>query len=642
MKKIAAALLGLFALVGSAVAQPGPGPAPNPWVVNGAQVYLSGQQCVVMPRTVTGGCKGNNTLNAAGLYVNGSAVLTVATGASITVNVSTITGGTSGRVLYDNAGTVGEYTAAQLTAQINAATSSLSGALPAFPGTTTTYFRGDGTYQTTNCAALTNAGVFCSGTSAASLTGTLNAAQMPALTGDATSSVGTVATTVAKINGATLGTTTATAGNILVGSGTQWASVAVSGDAALSSAGALTVSKIGGVSISLGGSFTTTGAASLPAIAQGDLWYGSAAGTISALAKSATASRYLSNSGTSNNPAWAQVDLTNGVTGQIPLANGGTNANLTASNGGIIYSTASAFAVLAGTVTANQCLLSGSNAAPSWGSCAGGAAVSSVTAADSTLTISPTTGAVLAGINLATANTWTGNITISAANLTMSGNISAAAWTTNGVKQKWTVGTVTDTTSSGTVATAYTSVEGGDTVAASSSTTYTNYYSRYVKDPVAGSNVTMTNKWAVGGDSARFGTSNQLTISTAGALTVPGTTNHTGAFQINGNTMTFPAAAATIPRVVASGAKALATGAISSGACTTAQTDTATGTLTTDAVIATFSADPTGTTGYAPSTSGMLSILAYPTADTVNYKVCNNTGASITPGAVTVNWRVVR
>jgi hypothetical protein len=56
--------------------------------------------------------------------------------------------------------------------------------------------------------------------------------------------------TVAKINSAALGTTTATAGNLLVGSGTAWASVPVSGDATLSSAGALAVTKTGGVAFS--------------------------------------------------------------------------------------------------------------------------------------------------------------------------------------------------------------------------------------------------------------------------------------------------------------------------------------------------------------------------------------------------------
>ena len=57
---------------------------------------------------------------------------------------------------------------------------------------------------------------------------------------------------------------------------------------------------------------------------------------------------------------------------QATLAQGGTAASLTASNGGVVYSGASAFAVLAGTATASQCLLSGSNAAPTWGACPGG------------------------------------------------------------------------------------------------------------------------------------------------------------------------------------------------------------------------------------------------------------------------------
>jgi hypothetical protein len=50
----------------------------------------------------------------------------------------------------------------------------------------------------------------------------------------------------------------------------------------------------------------------------------------------------------------------------VSLAYGGTNADLTASNGGIFYSTATATAILSGTSTANQLLLSGSNAAPTW------------------------------------------------------------------------------------------------------------------------------------------------------------------------------------------------------------------------------------------------------------------------------------
>ena len=65
------------------------------------------------------------------------------------------------------------------------------------------------------------------------------------------------------------------------------------------------------------------GALALPAVAQGDLWYGAAAGTISALAKNTTATTYLSNTGSSNNPAWSQINLANGVTGTL------SNSNLT-------------------------------------------------------------------------------------------------------------------------------------------------------------------------------------------------------------------------------------------------------------------------------------------------------------------------
>lgn len=63
------------------------------------------------------------------------------------------------------------------------------------------------------------------------------------------------------------------------------------------------------------------GGTGLSTVAQGDLLYGSAADTFSALTKNTTATRYLSNTGASNNPAWAQVDLSNGVAGDLPFAN---------------------------------------------------------------------------------------------------------------------------------------------------------------------------------------------------------------------------------------------------------------------------------------------------------------------------------
>jgi len=57
---------------------------------------------------------------------------------------------------------------------------------------------------------------------------------------------------------------------------------------------------------------------------QGDLIYGSAANTPARLAKDANSTRSLTNTGTNNNPAWAQVALATGVSGTLPVANGGT------------------------------------------------------------------------------------------------------------------------------------------------------------------------------------------------------------------------------------------------------------------------------------------------------------------------------
>jgi hypothetical protein len=67
-----------------------------------------------------------------------------------------------------------------------------------------------------------------------------------------------------------------------------------------------------------------TGIPALPSSVQGDLLYASGTNTWAKLAKNTSASRYLSNTGTTNNPAWAQVNLSNGVTGTLSSTKGGT------------------------------------------------------------------------------------------------------------------------------------------------------------------------------------------------------------------------------------------------------------------------------------------------------------------------------
>lgn len=93
---------------------------------------------------------------------------------------------------------------------------------------------------------------------------------------------------------------------------------------------------------------------------------------------------------------------------------------------------------------------------------------------------------------------------------------------------------------------------------------------------------------------------------------------------------------------VASGTATLGTSAIGSGACATVVTVAGSGIATTDIIQVGFNGDPTGVTGYAPSANGGLAIISYPTSGNANFKACNDTSASITPGAITLNWRVAR
>jgi hypothetical protein len=58
--------------------------------------------------------------------------------------------------------------------------------------------------------------------------------------------------------------------------------------------------------------------------ATGDILYASSSTVLKGLAKDTNSTRVLTNTGTGNIPAWAQVTLTSGVTGTLPVANGGT------------------------------------------------------------------------------------------------------------------------------------------------------------------------------------------------------------------------------------------------------------------------------------------------------------------------------
>ena len=128
--------------------------------------------------------------------------------------------------------------------------------------------------------------------------------------------------------------------------------------------------------------------------------------------------------------------------------------------------------------------------------------------------------------------------------LTFTGDISSPAWTTTGIRHIGSgSSTLTDTSSTGTVAAAYTNTFGSSvTVAASSATVYTDYANAYFGNPTAGTNVTMTNRWSILTAGA---------VKVGGALTVTGTSTlngavtfgqTTGSIAINTNKFTIDAA----------------------------------------------------------------------------------------------------
>ena len=80
---------------------------------------------------------------------------------------------------------------------------------------------------------------------------------------------------------------------------------------------------------------------------------------------------------------------------------------------------------------------------------------------------------------------------------------SAAAWTTNGINLILSPTTFTDTTSTGTVTDIRINAFKAQTLAATNAITATYLYGTYFTDPIAGTNITATNRYAIGTESLR-------------------------------------------------------------------------------------------------------------------------------------------
>lgn len=288
----------------------------------------------------------------------------------------------------------------------------------------------------------------------------------------------------------------------------------------------------------------------------------------------------------------------------------------------------------------------------------GGGAVASVSNSDGTLTVGPTTGAVVASLNLSHANIWLANQTIAGTTGTVGLTLSLPSGT--GATQ---LGFAT----SGSNAFSLTNWTSGNGLGLpgvfgllDSTTGFLAWHTNVSDDMCGATNTSLGSVatclhslWEIShlgsafftlltvSDTSGVGGGGDFAEGTTAACTATFDTawadssTHTLRLCNNGGT------SYKITQTIGSGSVALHTAAIASGACDTTSA-TVTGTLNGDLVDWYPSADISAVTGYIPGVSGGLDVKLFVTSNTLNFKACNWSSASITPGAVTIEYGVSR
>jgi hypothetical protein len=125
-------------------------------------------------------------------------------------------------------------------------------------------------------------------------------------------------------------------------------------------------------------------------------------------------------------------------------------------------------------------------------------------------------------------------------------------------------------------------------------------------------------------------------VDTSGVATLP--TGSHAVTQASSDNSTDIATDAFVKGTVTKTTWTLGTTAVPANTCTLQTAITVTGLTTSSAISWNPQTDVSATAGFSPS-AGSLYFVAWPTANTINWKVCNASSSSITPGASTT-WNV--
>jgi hypothetical protein len=145
-------------------------------------------------------------------------------------------------------------------------------------------------------------------------------------------------------------------------------------------------------------------------------------------------------------------------------------------------------------------------------------------------------------------------------------------------------------------------------------------------------------------DNVLWGCSGSVWTTIAGGGATGTVSNIATSAPITGGpiTTTGTIACATCTVTVCSGSINIGSTTVASGAHSDF-TSTCTGLATTDNLMVDFNASPIAVAGFIPSgTNGILTIYKWPTSNTVNVSLVNNTSGSFTTGTMTLNYRVTR